>query len=135
VYCTRAAAPHLRSRSGSCVLNLASIAGFTASKGISYYGASKAALISFTRSVAREWAPEVRVNALAPGIIPTDIYRPTRIAVKVHEMTDRIPIGRLGEPEDAASAALFLCSPAASFITGAVLVVDGGQTMGMLRAP
>jgi len=136
VYCTAAAAPHLLARPGSCVLNLVSIAGFTASKGLSYYGAAKAALINFTRTTAREWAAAgVRVNALAPGIIPTDIYRPTRVVVDVHSFTDRIPLGRLGEPEDAAAAALFLCSPAASFVTGAVLVVDGGQTMSMMRQP
>ena len=136
VHCTRAAAPHLLARPGSCVLNLVSIAGFTASKGLSYYGAAKAALISFTRTTAREWAASgVRVNALAPGIIPTDIYRPTRVVVDVHSFADRIPLGRLGEPADAAAAALFLCSPAASFVTGAVLVVDGGQTLSMLRAP
>lgn len=135
VNCTRAAAPHLLARAGSCVLNVASVAGFIASKGLPYYGAAKAAMISLTRTTAREWAPTVRVNALAPGIVPTDIYRPTRMVVDVRALADRIPLGRLGRPQDVSAAALFLCSPAASFVTGAVLVVDGGQTLSMVRSP
>jgi NAD(P)-dependent dehydrogenase (short-subunit alcohol dehydrogenase family) len=135
VHCTHAAAPHLQARRGSCVLNVASVAGFTASKGLPYYGAAKAAMISFTRTTAREWAPAVRVNALAPGIVATDIYRPTRVVVDPHSLTGRIPLGRLGEPADVAAAALYLCSPAASFVTGSVLVVDGGQSIGMIRSP
>jgi NAD(P)-dependent dehydrogenase (short-subunit alcohol dehydrogenase family) len=132
VYCTRAAAPHLLTREGSCVLNVASVAGYIASPGLTYYASAKAALINFTRTVAQEWAPsKVRVNALAPGWIATEmnaVARDTNPAF-LQGMLDSIPLGRLGQPEDVAAAALFLCSPAASFVTGSVLVMDGGQTL------
>ena len=135
VYCTRAAAPHLLAKEGSCVLNIASVAGYIASPGLTYYASAKAALINFTRTVAQEWAPsKVRVNALAPGWIATEMNAVARATNPsfVQGMLDSIPLGRLGEPEDVAAAALFLCSPAASFITGSVLVLDGGQTLSAL---
>jgi 2-deoxy-D-gluconate 3-dehydrogenase len=131
VYCTKAAGSHLLSQSGSCVLNVASVAAFVASPGLSYYASAKSALLGFTRTVAREWAPSgVRVNALAPGWVATDMNRGAREGVPDFErsMLASIPLGRLGRPEDVANAALFLCSPAASFITGSTLIVDGGQT-------
>jgi NAD(P)-dependent dehydrogenase (short-subunit alcohol dehydrogenase family) len=135
VYCTRAAAKQLLASEGGSVLNVASVAGYIASPGLTYYASAKAALINFTRTVAQEWAPsKVRVNALAPGWIATEmnaVARATNPAF-VQGMLDSIPLGRLGEPEDVAAAALFLCSPAASFITGSVLVLDGGQTLASL---
>jgi NAD(P)-dependent dehydrogenase (short-subunit alcohol dehydrogenase family) len=135
VYCTRAAAPHLMKREGSSVLNVASVAGYIASPGLSYYASAKAALINFTRTVAQEWASsKVRVNAVAPGWIATELNAGARATDPSfgQAMLDSIPLGRLGEPEDIAAAALFLCSPAASFITGSVLVLDGGQTLSAL---
>jgi NAD(P)-dependent dehydrogenase (short-subunit alcohol dehydrogenase family) len=136
VYCTRAAAPHLLARRGSSVLNMSSVAGITAARGLSYYGAAKAALVGLTRSVAMEWAPAgVRVNALAPGVIRTDIYSRHRMIASFEKMAEGIPLGRVGEPGDVADAALFLCSPAASFITGAVLVIDGGATLPLVTEP
>lgn len=135
VYCTRAAAKHLLAREGNCVLNVASVAGYIASPGLTYYASAKAALINFTRTVAQEWAPSrVRVNALAPGWVATEMNATARATnpAFVRGMVDSIPLGRLGEPEDVAAAALFLCSPAASFITGSVLVLDGGQTLSSL---
>jgi NAD(P)-dependent dehydrogenase (short-subunit alcohol dehydrogenase family) len=137
VNCTHAAARHLLGRRGGAVLNVASIAGLGPAKGLAYYGAAKAAMINFTRTVAREWAPSrVRVNALAPGVVMTDIYGPhPRMASHSQRLVSQIPLGRLGDAEEIAAAALFLCSPAASFITGAVLVVDGGQTLTAIKAP
>lgn len=135
VFCTRAAAPHLLANEGNCVLNVASVAGYIASPGLTYYASAKAALINFTRTVAQEWASsKVRVNALAPGWIATEMNAVARATNPsfVRGMLDSIPLGRLGEPEDVAAAALFLCSPAASFITGSVLVLDGGQTLSAL---
>ena len=105
-----------------------------ASPGLSYYGPAKAALVNLTRTAALEWASSgVRVNALAPGWIETDM----NVVGRRNEAWDRqvlgsIPLGRWGQPQDVANAALFLCSPLASWITGTVLVVDGGQTVSTL---
>jgi NAD(P)-dependent dehydrogenase (short-subunit alcohol dehydrogenase family) len=136
VLCTRAVAPVMQAKGEGCaVLNVASVAGFIASPGLTYYASAKAALISLTRTVAQEWATyRVRVNALAPGWVETELNEPAR--QQVPEFNDNvlasIPLGRWGQPEEIAAAALFLCSPAASFITGAVLIVDGGQTLSTL---
>jgi NAD(P)-dependent dehydrogenase (short-subunit alcohol dehydrogenase family) len=134
--CTNAVGPILVEKGEGCsVLNVASVAGLMATPGLTYYAAAKAALINFTRTVAREWAPRrVRVNAIAPGWIETDLNEPARSAIPGFEQNvlDSIPIGRWGTVDDVAGAALYLCSPAAAFVTGAVLVVDGGQTLSTL---
>ena len=135
VYCTKAVAPVLLAKSDGCILNIASVAGFIASPGLTYYASAKAALINFTRTMAQEWAASrVRVNALAPGWIETDMNEPARQMMPEfnRSVLDSIPLGRWGTPEDVAGAATFLCSPAASFITGSVLIVDGGQTLSTL---
>jgi NAD(P)-dependent dehydrogenase (short-subunit alcohol dehydrogenase family) len=135
VYCTKAVAPVLLAKGEGCVLNVASVAAFIASPGLSYYASAKAALINFTRTMAQEWAAyRVRVNALAPGWIETDMNEPARQMMPEfnRRVLDSIPLGRWGTPEDVAGAATFLCSPAASFITGSVLIVDGGQTLSTL---
>jgi len=135
VHCTKAVAPVLLDKGEGCVLNVASVSAFVASPGLTYYASAKAALINFTRTVAQEWArSRVRVNALAPGWVETELNEPARR--NIPGFNDRvlssIPLGRWGTPEDVAGAALFLCSPAASFITGTVLIVDGGQTLSTL---
>jgi NAD(P)-dependent dehydrogenase (short-subunit alcohol dehydrogenase family) len=135
VHCTKAVAPILLAKGEGCVLNVSSVAGFIASPGLTYYASAKAALISFTRTVAQEWAPySVRVNAVAPGWIETEMNESARQAIPEFSkrVLESIPLGRWGTPEDVAGAALFLCSPAASFITGSVLVLDGGQTLSSL---
>ncbi len=128
--CLQAAAPVLLAGSGGCVLNVASVAGFIASPGLTYYASAKAALISLTKTVSREWAGYgVRVNAVAPGWIETEMNEGARQNPEfLRTTTGSIPLGRWGRAEDVAAAALYLCSPAASFVTGAVLVIDGGQT-------
>jgi NAD(P)-dependent dehydrogenase (short-subunit alcohol dehydrogenase family) len=131
VYGMRAAAPVLLAKGSGCVLNLASIDGLLADPGLSYYGAAKAAVINLTKAAALEWASTgVRVNAIAPGWIDTPMNQAERDDPEAERrILSQIPLGRWGRPEDVAAAALFLCSPAASFITGEVLVVDGGQSV------
>jgi NAD(P)-dependent dehydrogenase (short-subunit alcohol dehydrogenase family) len=127
----RLAGPVLLARGSGCVLNVASVAAYIASPGLSYYGPAKAALVNLTRTAALEWASSgVRVNAVAPGWIETDMNAHGRQDPDWNrQVLSSIPLGRWGKPEDVAAAAVFLCSPAASWITGTVLVVDGGQTV------
>jgi 2-deoxy-D-gluconate 3-dehydrogenase len=136
-YAIRAAGPVLTSRPGSSVLNVASVAGLMATPGLSYYGSAKAALISLTKTVAQEWASSgVRVNAIAPGWIDTDMNTMLRASPDVdRQVVGQIPLGRWGTSREVADAALFLVSPAASFVTGATLVVDGGQTVNTRFSP
>lgn len=130
VYCARAVAPVLLKKGGGCLLNVASVAGLQASPGLTYYSTAKAAMINLTKTLAVEWAgSKVRVNALAPGWIETEMNERAREVPSFQAQTlASIPLGRWGRVEDIAAAALYLCSPAASFVTGTVLVVDGGQT-------
>ncbi len=110
---------------GGCVLNIASVGGLSTDSNIAYYNVTKAAVIHLTRQMAAELAPTVRVNAIAPGLVKTDMARalwePNEAAIGAF-----MPLGRLGEPEDIANAAVFLASDAATWITGQTLVVDGG---------
>jgi NAD(P)-dependent dehydrogenase (short-subunit alcohol dehydrogenase family) len=119
----------LGNRPGASVLNIASIGGLSVEPSIGIYNGTKAALLHLTRTLALEMAPDVRVNALAPGLVKTDMARalwePHEEAVAAH-----VPMRRLGEPADIASAAVFLCSDAASWVTGSTLVVDGGMLLG-----
>ncbi|MHB8669866.1 MAG: SDR family oxidoreductase [Acidimicrobiales bacterium] len=118
---------------GGSVLNLASIGGMTYGGLIGNYDNSKAALIHLTKHLAVELAPGVRVNGIAPGLVKTDMARalwePQEAAV-----ARSFPLKRLGETTDIANAALFLVSEAASWITGEVLVVDGGAVLGGVSA-
>ena len=113
------------SANGGCVLNLASVGGMSVEPGIGWYNVTKAAVIHLTRQLAYELGPAVRVNALAPGLVKTDfaraLWEPAGEAVAA-----RLPMRRIGVPDDIAKAALFLASDAADWITGEVMVVDGG---------
>lgn len=118
----------VKQRSGR-ILNVASIAGLIGNAGQCNYAASKAALIGFTKSLARELASRgITVNALAPGFIETDMTSVLGQPLR-DELLKRIPMNRFGAPEDIAEAALFLAGPGARYITGQVLTVDGGMVM------
>lgn len=118
----------LKQRSGR-IINIASVAGLTGNAGQCNYAASKAALIGFTKSLAREFASRgITVNALAPGFIETDMTAVLDEAVR-GEVMKRIPLGCFGKPEDIAAAVVFLAGPGGRYITGQVLTVDGGMVM------
>lgn len=112
---------------GGAILNISSVGGLGPEPGIGWYNATKAAVLHLTKQFAYELAPGVRVNAIAPGLVKTDL---ARALWERHEerIAARIPLRRLGEPDDIATAALFLLSDEASWLTGQVMVVDGGTT-------
>lgn len=114
---------------GASVINIASIGGLGASSSIGWYNVTKAAVIHLTRNLALELGPNTRVNAIAPGLVKTDF---AKILVERggEQLSQRLPLKRLGEPADIAGAATFLASDAASWITGQTLVIDGGATIG-----
>ena len=111
---------------GGAVLNIASIGGMTVEGGIGWYNVTKAAVIHLTAQLAGELGPKVRVNGIAPGLVKTQLAKALWEAGE-EKISKRLPTRRLGVPADIANAALFLCSDAASWITGETLVVDGGS--------
>ena len=126
--CRAVTRPMMKKRSGS-IVNISSIVGVHGNWGQTNYGASKAGIIGFTKSLARELGSRgVRANVIAPGYVKTQL---TDVLPEeaTKAMLDATPLGRLGDPEDVAGAVRFLCSDEASFITGEVLLVDGGLGM------
>jgi NAD(P)-dependent dehydrogenase (short-subunit alcohol dehydrogenase family) len=113
---------------GGVVLNIASVGGMSVETNIGIYNGTKAALLHLNRTLAAEMAPGVRVNAIAPGLVKTDMARALWEKNEA-AIAKRVPLRRLGEPDDIADAAVFLCSDAASWITGTSLVVDGGMLL------
>ena len=127
--CTKAAHPHLVESDAGRVLNAASIVGRYGNFGQTNYVATKSGVIGMTKTWAREFGRDgVTVNAVAPGFIDTDMMESVPEKV-IDGLTDRTPLGRLGEPADIANAYCFLASDEAAFITGAVLAVDGGLVL------
>jgi 3-oxoacyl-[acyl-carrier protein] reductase len=126
---TRAVTRGMMKRREGAIVNVTSVVGLTGNAGQANYAASKAGLIGLTKSVAKELASRgVRCNAIAPGFIRTDMTAELTEA-QVAGLKDQIPMGVLGEPGDVAGAVRFLVSPAARYITGQVLTVDGGMVM------
>jgi 3-oxoacyl-[acyl-carrier protein] reductase len=126
--CRAVTRPMMKKRRGS-IVNISSIVGVHGNWGQTNYGASKAGIIGFTKSLARELGSRgIRANVVAPGYVKTQL---TDVLPEeaTKAMLDNTPLGRLGDPEDVAGAVRFLCSDDASFITGEVLLVDGGLGM------
>jgi len=126
--CCQAAGTVMKEQGGGAIINIASISSFVDLVEVAAYGAAKSAILALTRSLANEWGKDgIRTNAIAPGFIPTDLTR------QILEGTDRgrrilenTPMGRFGAADEIAGAGVFLASPAASFVNGHTLVVDGG---------
>jgi NAD(P)-dependent dehydrogenase (short-subunit alcohol dehydrogenase family) len=127
----RAAIPHLRASGGGSIVSTASISGTRPAPGEAPYSAAKAGVAAITASAALEYAPDIRVNSVSPGMIVTALTEPL-LGLLPHESERYVrttPVGRLGEPEDIADVVVFLCSDMARFITGQNIVVDGGMTL------
>jgi 3-oxoacyl-[acyl-carrier protein] reductase len=127
--CTQEAS--VRMSNGGSIINISSVGGQIGGPKAPHYAAAKGALLTFTKSSARLLAPRIRVNAVAPGFIRTDMLKHIREESDQTELqiAKNIPLERLGEPEDVAAAVAFLASPAASYITGQILNVNGGLWM------
>jgi 3-oxoacyl-[acyl-carrier protein] reductase len=137
-HCCRATTPGMVARKSGTVINISSVLGVIPIRLQSAFAAAKAAVINFSRSIALELAPfGIRVNAIAPGSVLTQetsalFYNPEKRRL-AEDLLSHIPLGRPGTPEEIASAALFLASPDSAYITGTVLIVDGGWTAGFAR--
>jgi len=123
---SRLAVPHLRRSEAGSIINITSAAARYAQRSFSNYGTAKAALTQLTRLLAQDFAPSIRVNAIAPGPVVTDALAKFLTEEVRTAMEKRTPLARLGAVEDIAAAALFLASPASSWMTGKILELDGG---------
>lgn len=127
--CSQQAAKQMMKQKSGAIVNIASIVGIMGNFGQANYSASKAGLIGFTKTLAREVAPRgIRANAVAPGFIDTEMTRVLEESVRA-KLIEQIPLARLGQPEDVARCVSFLVSEKASYITGQVINVNGGMLM------
>ncbi len=126
---TRAAIKSMMKQRSGKIVNITSVMGLIGNPGQANYSASKAGIIGFTRSMAKEvGSRNIQVNAVAPGFIETSMTEALSPDLR-DSLTKRIPAGRLGQPEDVVGAVVYLCSPAANYVTGHTLTVDGGMTI------
>ncbi|MFB6092983.1 MAG: SDR family NAD(P)-dependent oxidoreductase [Haloquadratum sp.] len=127
--CVRQASDLLHADGGGAVVNIASTSGLVGTPRQHPYTAAKHGMVGLTKSLALDWAPDVRVNAIAAGIVATDLTEPVMENEALYdELTEKTPMDRFGDPEEIAGAALFLASDMASFATGSIVSVDGGWT-------
>lgn len=128
--CSQAFAPGMLQAGSGVIINIASGRGIQgAAKGGAHYAASKGGLIALTRSLAQEWAPHIRVNTLVPGVTHTDQPLEATMVEELYARGSRIPLGRIGQPEDVANGVCLLASDDAAYITGQSLCVNGGAVM------
>lgn len=128
-YCTREVIRDMAKFKFGRIINIASVVGLTGNAGQANYSASKAGIIGFTKSVAREYASRgITANVIAPGFIDTNMTEILKPEIKA-DILKSIPVGKIGSPEDIANAVLFFASDTSAYITGQVLAVDGGMTM------
>jgi len=126
----RGAGPLIRANGGGSIVNTASISGVRPAAGEAPYAAAKAGIVALTAVAALEYAPEVRVNAVSPGMIATKLTEPLQLFPdRMLEFVAKTPLGTIGTPEDVAGVVVFLCSDMARFVTGQNLVVDGGMIL------
>lgn len=127
--CARAALPRMLEKGSGCIVNIASELGFIGRAEYTAYTAAKAGVMTLTRSLAREFAPAIRINAVAPGPTATPMLEPGAMSKEVIDEESNIPAQRLGEPEEIAAAVVFLASEQASFFHGQVISPNGGAYM------
>jgi 3-oxoacyl-[acyl-carrier protein] reductase len=125
--CSRAVAKIMLEQKKGSIINMASITGQFPWAGLPAYSAAKAAVINLTQSLAMEFAPYIRVNAIAPGLIDTPRTSKNRRPEQLAQLLTNVPLGRMGKPEEVADIALYLASDAAEWITGTIVNVNGGQ--------
>ena len=128
---TKLAIPEMRKSGGGSIINISSVAGLRASAGAAAYGASKGAVRLLTKATAIQYAGDsIRANSVHPGVIETEMTLPNLLIDEDarRRSADRVPLGRIGQPEDVAWGVLFLASDESSFMTGSELVIDGGRT-------
>ncbi|WP_111493290.1 SDR family NAD(P)-dependent oxidoreductase [Marinobacter bohaiensis] len=129
---TKMVLPHMAERGDGQVILLSSIAGIRGNTVIGTYGVSKAAEAALARNLAVEWGPKgIRVNSIAPGLVRTDFAKAlVEDPERLKRVEEKTPLRRIGEPVDIAGLAVFLATPASAYITGQVIVADGGETVG-----
>lgn len=126
----RVAAPLMKQAGGGAIVNTASISGVRPAAGEAPYASAKAGIVALTAVAAMEYAPEVRVNAISPGMIDTKLTEPLKLFPdRMQAFLDKTPLQRIGTPEEVADVVVFLCSDLARFVTGQNLIIDGGMTL------
>lgn len=128
--CSKVFASDMLSLNHGVIVNMSSTTALTGTKNGAHYAVTKAGIISLTRTLAMEWAPKIRCNAILPGVTDTDQPREAGVSdEELYRRGEKIPLGRIGQPEDVANAVSFLISDEASYITGQCLCVNGGSIM------